>query len=109
MLSERERQQLTEIEQWLAADYPDFPRYMARRRRPALDAVRSLGRRMGRRPLAILLVTLWLGGLAASVAANSWVGLWTYLIISAPFVVLAAPFAVAVLVERHRRKRRAAP
>jgi hypothetical protein len=60
---------------------------------------------MGRRPLVILLAVLWLGGLAASIAANGWVGVWTYLIISAPFAVLAAPLGVVALVERHRRRR----
>lgn len=105
MLSERERRQLTEIERWLAADYPDFPRYMARRRRSFLDSIRSLVRRTGCRPLGVFLVALWLAGLAASTVANAWVGVWTYLIISAPFAVLAAPLGVAALIERRRLRR----
>jgi len=105
MLSERERQQLTEIERWLAADYPDFPRQMARRRRSFFQWAWSQMRRVGRRPIGIFLVALWLAGFTASTVANGWVGVWTYLIISAPFAVLAAPLGVAVLIERRRLRR----
>jgi hypothetical protein len=86
MLSEQDRVALAEIERGLAADHPDLPRVMARRRR--WPHVRVM--------LVALLALVWT---AATIAAAAWS--WPAAIVPAALEVLVM---IAFLVHRLRRR-----
>ncbi|HKE67265.1 MAG TPA: DUF3040 domain-containing protein [Micromonosporaceae bacterium] len=87
MLSQFEQRTLGDIERWLAADYPDLPRLMARSRW-------AVGWRAAVLPL---LIVAWLVGVVVTATTPAWP--------VAVFFGSLAVVAVLVVVTRVRRLR----
>jgi Flp pilus assembly protein TadB len=92
MLSERERQQLNEIERWLAVDYPDLPRVMTRQRTSAW-----------RRTVAAIMLV----GLVATSVGALLAGAWPYIVAGLLIVTMAV--IAGTVCQRARRRRRGRP